>query len=458
MKLCCDVIGDEPATIVGPNHKMVRSGDRYVPKFPTQLDDVGIDPEVLSGLVLKHAFAVPKFSTEWMLKRMCLPLPVVTQLLEGLRADHMLEVMGHSGPFGYYYAATNRGREHAKQLLEISGYVGPTPVSLEDYINGLEFQFQHLPQISPEQIKEAIGQMVLPPHAHHIGGLAVMSRRSLFLHGPPGNGKTSLGHLLHEAVRGDIWIPHAIGIENQVIRLFDAECHELADDAASEDMLIRTDARWVNIKRPFIVVGGELTMEALDLVHDASHGYYEAPLHFKANGGTFLLDDFGCQRMPPQELLNRWIHPMERGVDFLTLSTGQQLEVPFRQMLIVSTNLDPDQIMSPAFLRRMGYRLHMPNPSREMYAEIFHRYADRCQTEVPSGLLPTLFNRYATEERPLRSCEPRDLIERARDICSYRGQELVLSDEVLDIAWKGYFGDYNGESMGKAEATTTSPQ
>ena len=160
--------------------------------------------------------------------------------------------------------------------------------------------------------------------------------------------------------------------------------------------------------------------------------------------------------MPPQELLNRWIHPMERGVDFLTLRTGQQLEVPFRQMLIVSTNLDPDEIMSPAFLRRMGYRLHLPNPSREMYADIFRRYASRYDIEIPPGLLPGLFDRYAAEQRPLRSCEPRDLIERARDICNYRGQEFVLSDEMLDIAWIGYFGDYDGASMGKEKANTTS--
>ena len=223
----------------------------------------------------------------------------------------------------------------------ISGYLGPTPVSLEAYISGLEFQFRHLPPVSPQEIEEAVSGMVLPEHARQVGGLAIMSRRSLFMHGPPGNGKTTLGHLLHNAVRGNIWIPYAIGVENEVIRLFDAECHQRAGDELSHEMAMRFDARWVNIERPFIVVGGELTIEALDLIYDASHGYYEAPLHFKANGGTFLLDDFGCQRVAPQDLLNRWIHPLERGVDFLTLRTGQQLEVPFRQLLMVSTNLDP---------------------------------------------------------------------------------------------------------------------
>ena len=149
-----------------------------------------------------------------MLRKMCLPLPVITQILEGLRADHMLEVMGHSGPFGYNYTSTNRGREHTQRLLEISGYIGPTPVSLEDYISGLEFQFHHMPPVRPDEIEEAVARMVLPEQAQHIGGLAIMSRRSLFLYGPPGNGKTTLGHLLHDAVRGNIWVPYAIGVEN----------------------------------------------------------------------------------------------------------------------------------------------------------------------------------------------------------------------------------------------------
>jgi predicted ATPase with chaperone activity len=446
MYVGCEAV-DQAASIRRSHQEMVKSGDTYVPKFPTQLEDLGIDPEVLSGLVLKHAYAVPKFSTEWMIRKMCLPLPVVTQLLENLRADHMLEVRGHSGPFGYNYACTHRGLEQAKRMLEISGYLGPTPVSLEAYISALEFQFVHLPQVCPDDIESAVSELVLSEQARHVGGLAIMSRRSLFMYGPPGNGKTTLGHLLHRAVRGNVWIPYAICVENEVIRLFDAECHQQAGDELSQEMAMRFDARWVNIERPFIVVGGELTMESLDLIYDTNRGYYEAPLHFKANGGTFLLDDFGCQRVAPQDLLNRWIHPLERGLDFLTLRTGQQLEVPFRQLLMVSTNLDPDRIMSPAFLRRMGYRLHMPNPSREDYATIFRRYASDADATVPDGLLAELFNRYESEQRPLRSCEPRDLIERVRDICQYRGLAIDLTSEMLNTAWDAYFGDSNGAAQ-----------
>jgi predicted ATPase with chaperone activity len=222
--------------------------------------------------------------------------------------------------------------------------------------------------------------------------------------------------------------------------VFDKECHEV-DTSVPDDVMRRVDPRWIRIKRPFIVVGGELTMRALDLIYSESLGYYEAPLHFKANGGTFLLDDFGCQQVDPEKLLNRWIHPLEREVDFLTLQTGQQLAVPFRQMLIVSTNLDPDKVMTPAFLRRIGYRVYLDDAQPEQYTEIFHRYAARFEIAVPDTTIDNLLEKYRTEGRPLRSCEPRDLIERSRDICRYRDQPLELSTDVLNLAWEGYFGN-----------------
>ena len=249
--------------------------------------------------------------------------------------------------------------------------------------------------------------------------------------------------MIHDAVEGDLWIPWCIGVDENIIQVYDPQAHELSRDPseATQPSAIAYDRRWLRIRRPFIVVGGELTIDALDLVYVPSVGYYEAPMHFKANGGTFLLDDFGCQRVEPVQLLNRWVVPLEKQIDYLTLRTGQQIQVPFRQMLVVSTNLDPDRVMTPAFLRRIGYRIHVKDPTPDDYAEIFRRFAQESQLTVSQEALDHLQWRYEQEGRSMRGCEPRDLILRAKDICRYHQKPTELTKEVLDLAWRGYFGD-----------------
>ena len=413
--------------------------DVSLPQAPVDLEGTGIEPETLADLVLKMAYTVATFTTESAAKRVCLPAHMVGEILERLKADKLVEILGGSGHFSYRFTITERGREHAVRLLEISSYVGPAPVSLDAYAAALAWQLTRLPELSAERMVAALSDLVLPEHAVQIAGLAAASGRSLFVHGPPGNGKTTLAHLIHTALGGQLWIPHCIGVGNHIIRVFDPRSHETAALPAEADRA--ADRRWVCIRRPFIVAAGEMTIEALELTYSHARGYYEAPVHLKANGGTFLLDDFGRQRIEPRLLLNRWTFPLEHGVDYLTLETGQKLQVPFSQMLIVCTNLDPELVMDPAFLRRMGYRLFLDDPSPQAYSEIFKRYAARCEAAVPPALISTLMKRYIAEGRRLRSCEPRDLIERARDICNYRGQKLELSPEVLDVAWKGYFGE-----------------
>ncbi len=294
--------------------------------------------------------------------------------------------------------------------MEISAYVGPAPVSVQSYTQLLNWQFERLPVVKSQDVAAALSSFVLPPQTVEVVGLAAMSRRSLFLHGPAGNGKTSVGHQIHDAVKGELWIPWCIGIGENVIRVFDPQAHETVEDVSGG--AVAYDRRWVRIHRPFIVVGGELTIEALDLMYVPSIGFYEAPMHFKANGGTFLLDDFGCQRVEPEKLLNRWVVPLEKHIDYLTLRTGQQIEVPFRQMLVVSTNLDPDQVMTPAFLRRIGYRVHVTDPSPDDYAKIFRSFAAEHDVTCTPDVIEYLLDRYKEEKRALRGCEPRDLILR----------------------------------------------
>ena len=281
----------------------------------------------------------------------------------------------------------------------------------------------------------------MPKPAIDVAALAAASGRSLFLFGPPGNGKTTLGRLLHQAVTGDLWIPHCITIDGNIIRLFDPQLHERVDvEQPGEMSLDPVDRRWVRIKPPFVVVGGEMTIDELDLAYSDSRKFYEAPPHVKANGGTFLVDDFGRQRIEPHDLLNRWIIPLEHRIDHLTLHTGQRIEVPFRLMLIVATNLPVSDVSDPAFLRRMGYRLHLDHPTPEQYSEIFKRYAKSAGVEVSSTSIAMLLDRYRAESRELRASEPRDLVERSRDLCALRRAPFSLNDEILNVAWTAYFG------------------
>lgn len=408
------------------------------PLAPKTIQESGIDAVVLRDLALKLAYTLPSFSTQVASEKLCLIEQIVGDLLDELKEEKLIEVLGADGVFGYRYTITGPGRERALRLLEVSGYVGPAPVSPAEYSRFLAKQFEQLPEVTPQQVHSALEDLELTDQAIEIAGLASSSRRTLFLYGPPGNGKTSVGRLLHNAVEGELWVPHCMGIDSNIIRVFDPLVHRLA---GSGDESAQTDQRWVRVKRPFVVVGGELTLEALDLVYSPTHRYYEAPLHLKANGGTFLLDDFGCQRTEPNDLLSRWIYPLEHRIDQLTLQNGQKLEVPFQQMLIVSTNLDPESVMDPAFLRRMGYRLYVGDPTPAMYERIFRRYAGQFNLTVDEAVLQKLVERYAKERRNMHGCEPRDLINRARDIAAYRGEPTALSESVLELAWTGYFGD-----------------
>ena len=421
-----------------PGPRMIPFGSILGPAAPRELKDTDLDAGALADLALKLAYTVPHLSTEWATRRLLLPLPLVHELLDRLRSDRMLDLLGQLGPFNYRYAIGQRGRERAGRLLEISGYVGPAPVSLAAYAHLLEWQTAQSPSVSPRDIASAIAELVLPAQVIELAGLAASSMRSLFVYGPPGNGKTSLGRLLHRALRGDLWIPHCIAIDSSIIRVFDAQVHQQSDLPAEQPGAL--DRRWVRIRRPLIVLGGEVTLDSFDLAYSPALRYYEAPLHLKANGGTLLIDDFGRERADPRQMLNRLITPLEHQIDYLTLHTGQKIQVPLRQLLIIATNLSPDEVTDPAFLRRMGYRLYLGPPSPEQYVQIFERYAASLGAAVPPGLPERVLDRYRNERRELRCCEPRDLIERVRDICRFRDQPLELNEEVLDLAWTGYFG------------------
>ncbi len=380
---------------------MVKIGDIIAPKAPQDIESAGLEETVLGDLVVRLAYTVARFTTDWVAKRLHLSMPLVRELMAQLAREGLIEEMWQTGVGSAHYKITQRGREHGTRLFEVCGYIGPAPVRLEAYAAVLRWQFANSPPITPQHAVAALSGLVLSAKAAQLAGLAVSSGRSLFVYGPPGNGKSSLGRQLQAALQGDYWIPHCLSIGNNIIRIYDEQCHERVEVGDGTEPY---DMRWVRIKRPLIIVGGELTLEFLDPVYSPTMRYYEAPPHLKANGGIFLVDDFGRERVAAVQLLNRFITPMEHHIDYFTLVTGQKIQLPLRHVLIFATNLSPETVTDPAFLRRMGYRIFLGPPTPEQYAKIFQGYAQKMGATVAPEVIERLLERYKSENKELRAC------------------------------------------------------
>jgi hypothetical protein len=417
---------------------MGRLGELLCPRAPQTIAEARLEDGALTDLAVKFAASTNRFTVEWLGERLHVAPALAAAVLKQLSFEGLVEETMMTSGGKPMLRVTDRGAQHAERATAVCGYLGPAPVSLEAYSAMLRFEFAHTPEVKPEHVTAALGGLVLDPQAEQLAGLAVSSGRSLFVYGPSGNGKSSLGRQIHAALRGDVWIPHCIAVRNSVIRLFDDQVHRRVQ--GGWDHASSIDQRWVRVRRPLVAVGGELTLDYLDLVYSPSVRYYEAPPHLKSNGGVFLVDDFGRERVSPDQLLNRFITPMEHQFDYFTLTTGQKIQVPLRHVLIIATNLSPETVTDPAFLRRMGYRVCLGAPTPEQYARIFTTYAERHGAAVAPEVLDGVLERYREQNRELRACEPRDLIERARDICRFHDRPLELSPEVLDLAWAGYFG------------------
>lgn len=421
----------------------------FLPAEPRSIEDTGLTPSFLSNLALKILYQRGVLSGHDIAAALHVPFAnVVDHALDFLRREHLVEVRGSSG-FGessYQYTISDAGRIRAREVMNDNGYVGPAPVPLDTYSQAVKLQSLANHPISPDQVRAATRHLIFDESVLAQLGPAVNSAKSIFLHGHPGNGKTALSEAIGAMLDGQILIPHAIAADGSIIKLFDPLNHRPvaeAEDSPCPPGLKRGeryDRRWALIRRPAIIVGGELTLEALDLTLDATTKFFEAPYQMKANGGTFLIDDFGRQQVRPRELLNRWIMPLEKRVDFLTLASGRKLEVPFDALILFATNMNPSELVDEAFLRRIRYKIELPDPNWDQYREIFRRVArDRNVPYTDEGLRYLVTEYYLKPRRQPRAVHPRDILEELVDIARYAGVPPVLSPALVDQACRSYF-------------------
>jgi hypothetical protein len=417
----------------------------FEPPMPKSVEETGLTLGFLADLAIKIMYFEGYISGYEIADAMKLPYSgVVDEVLEFLKREQFCEVKGAGGlgESGYQYVISLKGSDKAREVLDRGQYVGPSPVPLEAYTDACHRQPLQKVAIHERVVRQALSHLVLHERIYSQVGPAVNSGRSVFLYGPPGNGKTVIAESIGMMIfRDNIYVPYAVEVDGQIIKVFDSINHRpMRDNTEESSSKNKVDRRWVKIHRPFIVTGGELTLEGLDLVYNSVSKYYEAPFQMRANGGMLLIDDFGRQLVRPRDLLNRWIVPLEKRVDFLTLHTGRKIEVPFDVLIAFATNLAPTDLVDEAFLRRIRHKIEIRDPSFEEYREIFKRIcAEKGVPYDENALAYLLQEQYIKPNMPLRACHPRDIVDQLIDIARYQNRPPALTKDLINKACEAYF-------------------
>jgi hypothetical protein len=428
------------------------------PLSPDSLKESGLTLGFICDMLLRTVYTRGVMVGRDISQYLCLPFKVIREPLRFLKDEKLLQVDGGDlvGDVSYRFSLTDLGRDRAKSAMEQCAYVGPAPVPLEDYVEQCYRQTVTGLQCYPEALKAPFGHLVLKEEMFNNIGPAIISGRSVFIYGPPGNGKTAMARAIGDFMNtagGSIYIPYAFVADNNIITVFDPSLHVI-DDTADEyvddsDATVRkllstgaVDQRWVRIRRPVIVTGGELNLQMLDLRYNVESKFYQAPIHFKANGGVFLIDDFGRQLVSPKDLLNRWILPLEDRHDFLTVASGKKFQVPFEQLIIFSTNLDPKALVDDAFLRRIRHKVGINAPQRDVYERIFASNCKRLGMNYDASAVDFLYERYYTKGRTPRASDCRDLLETVQSICRYRRQPVHLTRDLMIEAAASFIAEF----------------
>ena len=420
------------------------TAEPFFPKPPKTFAGAGLNSGIIEALILKYLAAVGSATGGQVAESLCLPNNPIIEYLSLLKQQQIVVYLGAAQMGDFTYTLTEAGRERARRYMLESMYIGPAPVPLDKYVEAIEAQT--ITGIHPQEadLRRAFSDLLISDEMFEILGPAINSGRGMFLYGPPGDGKTSIAERITRCFGDAIYIPKCVIVDGLIIKLLDAASHETIEEKR-ESVLKKTpvDERWVKIVRPTIVGGGELTMDALEVRYDPISKTCEAPMQMKSNCGTLLIDDFGRQRMAPVELLNRWIVPLEKRYDFLALPTGKKVRIPFDQLIIFSTNLEPRDLCDDAFLRRIPYKINITDPSEEDFRKLFTFVGPKLGFEFDAPAMAAIDylmeKHYRAVKRPFRCCQPRDLLLQVRNRCLYLDQPLRITPDLLDYAVSVYF-------------------
>lgn len=414
----------------------------WFPPEPRTLREAGLSETEVEALALKFLLGCGDASGHEIAQQLRLPFPPIEKLLHRLKSERMVSHRGASSLNDYIYQLTSPGFDRARQYSSLCSYFGSAPVTLNDYIESVKRQSLTKQNPQAEDLKRAFADLLINQQMLNRLGPAIASGRGLFLYGAPGNGKTSIAERVTESFGSCVWIPRSIVVHGEIFRLYDPGCHVDAplpnDHGLVQDH--KVDQRWIRIKRPTVVVGGELTMENLEIRIHTGSGIGEAPVQMKSNCGTLVIDDFGRQRISTTELLNRWIVPLEKRYDFLNLPNGKTIQVPFDQLIIFSTNLEPKDLVDEAFLRRIPYKVEVGDPTESEFRELMKLSAKNLGIKYNDEVVSYLINTHYTPcQREFRCCQPRDLLLQVRNFCKFHGAGAEMSTEMIDFAVENYF-------------------
>jgi predicted ATPase with chaperone activity len=416
----------------------------FLPREPRSWEDVGVDASLVEQIILRMLAREGSTTGRRVAHELSLSAALLKEVLEGLKAQKLVQHRGATATGDFIWELTEAGRHTAIESRKLSSYVGPVPVPFHQYVRGV--QAQTLAHIWPtrDDLARAFEDMTLNAELVDAIGPAISSGRALFLYGKPGNGKTSIAERVTRSFGDTIWIPVTLLIDGHIVKLYDPATHQHQPDGARTlSVLDRADRRWVRIERPTVIAGGELTLDMLEIQRNPTSGVCEAPLQLKANCGTLVIDDFGRQRIEPLTLLNRWIFPLERRVDHLRLPDGRKIPAPFEPLLIFSTNIEPSTLVDEAFLRRIPYKIRVPDPTRDEFGRLILVLAEAMDITVPHGALTYLLERHY-RDRPMRFCHPRDLLQQVADHARYHQFPAVADAAAWDRAVHNYFSASGG--------------